>query len=146
MMIRKQQGFTLVECLICIILISAIGMASMYVVNGYYKQTFARDSQLKEAVKNMNTIEKLKADVHTMNQLYLFSQSNNIRIISVGIGEVNLVQKPNGEIDVIKISDENFGFSDRLKSYYKLFRIEVGGDIPNTKLITILRLESDNGA
>jgi len=140
---RKRCGFTLVEALICILLVSTIGMSSMYVVNGYYKQTFMRDEQLKEVLSNINTIERLKADVHTVHQLYAFSKENDICIIAVGIGEVTLSENADRIIKASVTAFENYQFSSPLQSDYKLFRIEVGGDKPNTKIITILRLEGN---
>jgi hypothetical protein len=59
------------------------------------------------------------------------------------MGEVSLTQKLDGGIEVEQVSDENYGFSERLQSENTLFRIEVGGETPNTKLITVLRLEDE---
>ena len=86
----------------------------------------------------MSTLEKLKAEVATLSQLYAFSQTHNIKVIAIGLGEVKFLE--DGEM--IIVSDEKYGFSQNLLSNNpNLFRIEIGGDIPNTKLITIIRLE-----
>ena len=119
--------------IIGIVSVAAIGFAS-----GYFKDTFHRDVQTKAVIENMNTLEKVKAEVVTLSQLYTFSQEHDIKIIAVGIGEVELSEI--GEVNII--SDEKYGFSQKVMTDEPiLFRIEIGSDMPNTKLITIIRLE-----
>ena len=129
------------------LIISIVGMSAMYMVNGYLKYTYDRDTQLKAVIKNIDTLESLKESVTTLPQLCCFAQTHNLRIIAVGVGEVKLTEKVDGSIEIIQISNENYGFSESLLSDgYNLFRIEIGGDIPNSKLTTILRLDGDGNA
>ncbi|OQB13478.1 MAG: hypothetical protein BWY15_01775 [Firmicutes bacterium ADurb.Bin193] len=138
---RKRRGFTLVEGLISILLVSAISMTSLLIVNGYYKQTYARDKEITAIAQNINTIESVKADVHTVRQLYDFSQSHDICIIAVGIGEVKLTLKADGKIKKEITAPENYEFAAKLKPNYGLYRIETKGAVPNSKLMTIIRIK-----
>jgi len=135
-----KKGYTLAEGLVSMLIISAIGVSAMYIANGYFKQTYVRDLQTTQVIENINIIEKLKSEVHTLPQLYTFAGEHDIRIVAVGVGEVTLAQKPNGDIEIYKISDEGFGFSEVLKPD-NLYRIEVSETQPNTKLTAIIRLE-----
>lgn len=138
---HKCRGFTLVEGLISILLVSAISMTSLLVVNGYYKQTFARDKEITAITQNINTIESVKADVHTVRQLYDFAVVNDIRIIAVGIGEVKLTLKADGKIKKEIIAPEYYEFAAKLKPNYGLYRIETKEAVPNSKLMTIIRIK-----
>lgn len=133
-----KKGYTLIEGLISMLIVSVISITAIGFARGYFKDTFRRDTQAKAVVENMIVLEKLKAEVATPSQLYAFSQTHEIKVIAVGLGEVEF--SAGGEMNII--SDEKYGFSQQLQSSKpNLFRIEVGGDMPNTKLITIIRLE-----
>lgn len=135
-----KKGYSLAESLIAMLIISVVSISAVYIASSYFNYTYARDIQTKQVIENINTIEQLKSEVHTLSELYNFSVAHDIRIIAVGKGEVTLVKKPDGDIAVQKISDENFGFSEILKPD-NLYRIEISGTYPNTKLTAILRLE-----
>ena len=135
---NKKNGYTLIEGLISMLIVGVIGITAISFASGYFKDTFRRDVQTKAVIENINTIEKVKAEVVTLSQLYTFSQENDIRIVAIGIGEIEFSES--GEINII--SDEKYGFSEKVMTDEPtLFRIEIGGDVPNTKLITIIRLE-----
>ena len=135
---NTKSGYTLIEGLISILIIGVVGITAIGFASAYFKDTYYRDVQTKTVIENMNTLERLKAEVVTLSRLCAFSQEHNIKIIAVGVGEVKFSEI--GEINII--SDEKYGFSQKLISDEPtLFRIEIGGDIPNTKLITIIRLE-----
>lgn len=135
---KSKSGYTLIEGLISMLIIGAISITTIGFASGYFKNTFNRDMQLKSVIENINTLEKVKVEVATPSQLYAFSQAHDIRIVAVGIGEVEF--STDGEMTVI--TDEKYGFSQKvLSNKAMLFRIEIGGDIPNTKLITIIKLE-----
>ena len=120
------------------LIIGMVSVAAIGFASGYFKDTFHRDVQTKAVIENINILEKVKAEVVTLSQLYTFSQEHDIKIIAVGIGEVSFSES--GEINII--SDEKYGFSQKVMTdESKLFRIEIGGDMPNAKLITIIRLE-----
>ncbi|NCU32084.1 MAG: type II secretion system protein [Candidatus Moranbacteria bacterium] len=141
---NKKGGYTLIEALVSMLVVSIVAMSAIAFAGGYFKTTVQRDMQIKAVFENMNTIEKLRAEVKSVPQLYDFSQGNNIKIIAIGVGEVALTQV--GEtIEFTVLSNENYGFSQKLLRENSLFRIEVGGDLPNTKLITILRLGAEDG-
>lgn len=126
------------------LIISAIGLAAMRFAGGYYKHTYERDRQISTVIANIDIAERIKAEVRTLPQLYAFARDNPIRIIKIGSGEITLTDE-NGYIQCIAVSNENYGFSEKLKVEGKLFRIEVGGELPNTKIITIIRLEDSAG-
>ena len=61
-----------------------------------------------------------------------------MKIIAVGVGEIRLTSESSYTV----VSNENYGFYDKLVSDTpKLFRIEIGADLPNTRLVNIIRLE-----
>lgn len=134
----KKSAFTLAESLIGLLIVSAVGVAALRFSSGYLKTTYDRDVQMKEVMANISTVEKLKAGVHTLPQLYSFSQDKDIRVIAVGKGEIKLDE--DGSYEVVR--DESFGFSNKLISDAAgLFRIEVGSDVPNSKIVTVVMLE-----
>jgi len=141
MMKPKKAGFSIVEVLISMLIISMIGIGITFLLNSYYKTTYSRDLQLKEAINNMNTIEQIKANVNSIEDLYNLTNNNdNIRIIAVGIGEVSLSKKANGDIAITKSGlDESYVFNDKLKiNHIEIFRLEVGNVTPNSSLSSII--------
>ena len=59
-------------------------------------------------------------------------------ITAIGIGEVELM--PDGSFTVTE--PEGFDFSDNIEpKNARLFRIDIGGDIPNSKITTVVNLE-----
>lgn len=140
-MMKPKKGFTIVEGLISMLIISVIGVGMTFLLNSYYKTTYSRDLQLKDAINNMNIIEQIKANVNSIRDLYNFTNNNgNIRIIAVGIGEVSLSKKANGDITITKSGlDESYVFNDKLKiNQINIFRLEVGGTTPNSSLSSII--------
>lgn len=135
---KTKSGYTLIEGLMSMLIIGVVGIAAIGFASGYFKDTTNRDVQTKAVIENINTLEKVKAEVVTLSQLYAFSQEHSIKIIAIGVGEIAFSES--GEMQII--SDEKYGFSQKLLTDDpNLFRIEIGGDKPNTKLITIIRLE-----
>lgn len=134
----KKSAFTMVEAMVSLLIVSAVGMASMHFMSSYIKNTHNRDLQINAYISNMNTAEALRAGVRTLPQLYEFSQGKNMRITAIGIGEVELM--PDGSFTVTE--PEVFDFSDGLEpENARLFKIDIGGDIPNSKITTVVNLE-----
>ncbi len=134
-----KKGFTLAETLVSILLVSAVLVSSLYIASSYYNYTYMRDGQMAQVIENINFIEQIKSEVHSINDLYDFTLESDIRIIAVGVGEINLSKNSDGDIEVLKVSDEGFGFSEALKPN-NLYRIEIRGTSPHTKLTSILRI------
>ncbi len=99
---KKKSGYTLIEGLVSMLIIGVVGITAIGFASGYFKDTFKRDMQSKAAIANINTLETLKAEVATPSQLYTFSQEHDIKIIAIGIGEIEF--SASGELNVI--SDE----------------------------------------
>lgn len=132
------------EALVSMLLISIIGLAATCFAGASFKTAYDRDMQIISFLHNLSIVERLKAEVTTLPQLYTFSQNNSIKIILIDRGEVTLTGSED-DITVNPIFNENFAFSDKLQNKsLRLFRIEVGGELPNSKLITVLRLEDDD--
>ena len=92
---------------------------------------------MSAVIANMNIAESLRAEVGTLPQLYEFSKNKEMKIIAVGVGEINLSE--DGTYTVV--NDESYMFSDKLKpKKTNLFRIEIGGSVPNTKITTVVML------
>jgi len=133
----KKSAFTMVEAMTSLLIVSAIGMAAMHFVLSYLKTTHDRDLQMNAFVSNLSIAESLRAGVKTLPRLYEFSKDKKMKITAVGIGEIELL--PDGSFIVTE--PEGFVFSDSLKpESARLFRIEIGGDIPNSKLTTVVIL------
>ena len=139
----KKHGFTIVETLISLLIISVVGVGITFVLNSYYKTTYSRDMQMKETISALDTVEELKSDVKTLNDLYDFAESrSNLKMVAVGIGEVTLSKTAGGKINVIKSGeDESFVFSNQVKPKTpNIFRITAFGKLPNTSITTIITL------
>ncbi len=133
----KKSAFTLVESLISLLIISAVGMAVVVFSSAYLKTTFDRDVQMQTVLDNISTVEKLRAEVKTLPQLYEFSKDKEIKITAIGLGVINLSE--DGTFSVAE--PENNAFSDNLTANKNiLFKIDVGGSIPNTKISTVVIL------
>lgn len=133
----KKSAFTLVESLISLLIISAVGMAVVVFSSAYLKTTFDRDVQMQTVLDNISTVEKLRAEVKTLPQLYEFSKDKEIKITAIGLGVINL-----SEDSTFSVAEpENNAFSDNLTANKNiLFKIDVGGSIPNTKISTVVIL------
>ena len=133
----KKSAFTLVESLISLLIISAVGMAVVVFSSAYLKTTFDRDVQMQTVLDNISTVEQLRAEVKTLPQLYEFSKDKEIKITAIGLGVINLSE--DGTFSVAE--PENNAFSDNLRANKNiLFKIDVGGSIPNTKISTVVIL------
>ena len=88
----KKSAFTLVESLISLLIISAVGMAVVVFSSAYLKTTFDRDVQMQTVLDNISTVEKLRAEVKTLPQLYEFSKDKEIKITAIGLGVINLLE------------------------------------------------------
>lgn len=133
----KKSAFTLVESLISLLIISAVGMAVVVFSSACLKTTFDRDVQMQTVLDNISTVEKLRAEVKTLPQLYEFSKDKEIKITAIGLGVINL-----SEDSTFSVAEpENNAFSDNLTANKNiLFKIDVGGSIPNTKISTVVIL------
>ena len=134
----KKSAFTLVESLVSLLIISAVGMAAVVFSSAYLKTTFERDVQMKTVMSNVSTAEKLRAEVRTLPQLYTFSRGKEMKISAVGIGEIELYE----DGTFIVINAENNALSPSLTPQTtNAFKIDIGGDEPNTKITTVVILK-----
>ena len=89
-------------------------------------------------ISNVSTVEKLRAEVKNLPQLYEFSQGKEIKISAVGIGEIEI--NPDGSFTVI--NPENDSFSPSLMpDEANAFKIDIGGSTPNSKITTVVILK-----
>ncbi len=133
----KKSAFTLVETLVSLLIISAVGMASMHFISAYLKNTYERDMQQTAAISGISIVEELKAEVDNLPQLYSFIQGKDVTVTAVGIGEISL--NPDGSY--IVLNPEAFDFPDKLKSgTANLFRIDTNGEVANGKITTVVIL------
>lgn len=134
----KKSAFTLVESLVSLLIISAVGMAALVFSSAYLKTTYERDVQMKSVMSNVSTVEKLRAEVRTLPQLYEFSDGKDIEISAVGIGNIEL--NPDGSYIVTE--PEVNAFSRELTPQTaNAFKIDIGGSTPNTKITTVVILK-----
>lgn len=134
----KKSAFTLVESLVSVLIISAVGMVALVFSSAYLKTTFERDMQMKSVMSNISTVEKLRAEVRTLPQLYEFSQGKEIKISAVGIGEIEL----NADGSYTVVNAESDAISPNLMpKKANAFKIDIGGSKPNTKITTVVILK-----
>ena len=133
----KKSAFTLVESLVSVLIISAVGMAALVFSSAYLKTTFERDMQMKSVMSNISTVEKLRAEVRTLPQLYEFSQGKEIKISAVGIGEIEL--NADGSFAVVNAESNTLSLS-LMPNTANAFKIDIGGSEPNTKITTVVIL------
>lgn len=134
----KKSAFTLVESLVSMLIISAVGMAALVFTSAYLKTTFERDTQINAIMTNVSTIEKLRAEVQTLSQLYEFSKDKELTISAIGIGEIEL--KEDGSYIVVN-EEINTLSPQLLPETANAFKIDIGGSIPNTKFSTVVILK-----
>lgn len=133
----KRPAFTLSEAMVGLLIISCTGMAAMRFTSSFLKNKYERDIQISAVVQNMNMAEALRAEVKTLPQLYEFSKDKDIKIWAVGIGEIELSQT--GEYTVT--NSESFSFPKQLEAKApRLFKIEIGGNVPNSKITAVVRI------
>ena len=133
----KKSALTLVESLVSMLIISAVAMAALVFSSAYLKTTFERDVQMKSVMTNVSTIEKLRAEVKTLPQLYEFSQGKEMKISAVGIGEIEL--NADGSFTVVNAESNTISESLMPKTA-NAFKIDIGGSAPNTKFTTVVIL------
>ena len=134
----KKSAFTLVESLVSVLIISAVGMAALVFSSAYLKTTYERDIQMEAVMSNISTAEKLRAEVKTLPQLYEFLNGKDIKVSAIGIGEIEL--NPDGSY--IIVNDESLTFSPGARPRTaNAFKIDIGGSIPNTKITTVVILK-----
>ena len=133
----KKSAFTLVESLVSMLIISAVGMAALVFTSAYLKTTFERDTQINAIMTNVSTIEKLRAEVQTLSQLYEFSKDKELTISAIGIGEIEL--KEDGSYIVVN-EEINTLSLQLLPETANAFKIDIGGSEPNTKITTVVIL------
>ena len=134
----RKSAFTLVESLVSLLIISAVGMAALVFSSAYLKTTFERDVQMKAVMSNMSTVEKLRAEVRTLPQLYEFAQDKEIEISAVGIGKSEL----SADGSYVVTDAENNTLSESLSpDTANAFKIDIGGSVPNTKITTVVILK-----
>ena len=133
----KKAAFTLVESLVSLLIISAVSMAVLVFTSAYLKTDFDRDMQIKAVMSNLSTVEKLRAEVKTIPQLYEFSKDKDIEITSVGEGKIEFSE--DGSY-FVKEPETDRVLSSLLSDDTKILKIEVGGTEPNTKITTVVIL------
>ena len=134
----RKPAFTLIESMVSLLIISAVSMVAMTFSSAYLKTGYDRDVRMSAVTNNINAVEKLRAEVTTLPQLYEFSKDKDIKMSAVGLGEIELQE--DGSFTVKEY--ENNNFSEKVKpKKANLFKIEVGGNIPNTKIITVVILK-----
>ena len=134
----RKSAFTLVESLVSLLIINAVGMAALVFSSAYLKTTFERDVQMKAVMSNMSTVEKLRAEVRTLPQLYEFAQDKEIEISAVGIGKIEL----SADGSYVVTDAESNTLSESLSpDTSNAFKIDIGGSVPNTKITTVVILK-----
>ena len=134
----KKSAFTIAESLVSLLIISMAVMASFNFISAYKKVTFERDISINALMKNITASESLRAGEDTFSRLYELSLNNEIKVTAVGTGEIQI--NSDGTFDVV--GEEPYNLPDKLRtSEVNLLKIEIGGSIPNSKIITVVRIK-----
>ena len=134
----KKSAFTIAESLVSLLIISMAVMASFNFISAYKRVTFERDISINALMKNITAAESLRAGNSSLSRLYELSLSNEIKVTAVGTGEIQI--NPDGTFDVV--GEEQYNLPDKLRtSEVNLLKIEIGGSIPNSKIITVVRIK-----
>ena len=134
----KKSAFTIAESLVSLLIISMAVMASFNFISAYKRVTFERDISINALMKNITAAESLRAGEDTFSRLYELSLNNEIKVTAVGTGEIQI--NSDGTFDVV--GEEQYNLPDKLRtSEVNLLKIEIGGSIPNSKIITVVRIK-----
>ena len=134
----KKSAFTIAESLVSLLIISMAVMASFNFISAYKRVTFEHDISINALMKNITAAESLRAGNSSLSRLYELSLSNEIKVTAVGTGEIQI--NPDGTFDVV--GEEQYNLPDKLRtSEVNLLKIEIGGSIPNSKIITVVRIK-----
>lgn len=145
-MFTTKKAFTLVEGLTSMLIISVVGIGITFLMSSYYKVSYSRDMQIRSLIENVNTIEQIKANVQSIEDLYSMTKDNEkIRIVAVGVGAVTLFKNVNGDIEIVRSDlDENYVFHEKLKiKHFNIFRVEISDNTPNSTLTAIVFIGGD---
>lgn len=132
----KKSAFTLAETLVSLLIISMAVMASFNFVSTYKEITFERDVSMSALIKNITAVESLRAEDDILPRLHELSLTHDIKVTAVGTGELQI--NPDGTYNII--GEDIYNLPDELKPEdVKLLKVEIGGNTPNSKIITVVR-------
>ena len=132
----KKSAFTIAESLVGLLIISMAVMAAFNFASSYQQVTFERDASMNSLMKNITVAESLRAEENILPRLYELSLTHEIKVTAVGIGEIQLNE--DGTFSVIE--EDKYNLPEEIQpENAKLFKIEIGGSTPNTKIITVVR-------
>lgn len=132
----KKSAFTIAESLVSLLIISMAVMASLNFISAYKKVTFERDVSINALMKNITAVESLRAGDDTFSRLYELSLNNEIKVTAVGMGKIQI--NPDGTYNII--GEDSYNLPDELKPEdVKLLKVKIGGNTPNSKIITVVR-------
>lgn len=129
----KKSAFTIAESLISLLIAGMAVTASFNFISAYKRVTYERDASINALMKNIAAAESLRADDDKMHRLYELSLNNDIKITAVGIGEISV----NSDGTFRVTGSDTYDFPKEIKpNEARLLKVEIGGDVPNSKIIT----------
>lgn len=132
----KKSAFTIAESLVALLIVSMAVITAFNFVSVYKKETFERDISINSLMVHITAAESLRAGDDIFTRLYELSLTHEMKVTAVGIGEIQI--NADGSFDIT--GEDTYNLPEELKSdEVKLLRVEFGGSIPNTKIITVVR-------
>lgn len=122
-----KKGFTLIECVISIMIATFILTGSFVIMRDVKQGQFKRDQMLISMADNISAIETLKSSVKDISDLCDYMQLHpDFKLIQVGVGEVEL-EKNNNTIIIKKVGGYETALVYQIKAVRQnLFRVVIG--------------------
>lgn len=151
---NRKKGFSLVECMISVLILTTLTTLVMYCMRGYIRHQSQRDEQIKALAGNISTFEDVSSNVTTLEELYMVLENNeNITAYNTVVensgqsGKCELLKDDDGNMSIKY--DTLFEMSDQAIVEGGIvnpttFRLSVNGsgDVPNSKLDGILTVST----
>lgn len=137
-MLKKKNGFTLTECVVCFIMLSSLFSAYIAFNKVYVKNQIIRDEQLKGITSNIDRIEQMRETVNNLDDLFEYEQNNpDADIYLVGAGKCTIIRNAAGKLNVQLLDNSESGYIPAGQFSPSLFRVEYNSGI-YTRLSTII--------
>lgn len=134
----KKSAITYAETLVCLLIMGMAAMSAFNLTAAYQKSTYETRTRRAELLENINIAERVRAEVHTLPQLYtVLDENENISAYAVGIG--NIQRNADGSYELT--GSGRAELPEILRSENpRIVRLKIGNK-KNTKINTVVILK-----
>ena len=133
----KKSAITYAETLVCLLIMGMAAMSAFNLTAAYQKSTYETQARRAELLENMNIAERMRAEVHTLPQLYtVLGENENISAYAVGIGDIQ--RAADGGYEITDSGRDELPEILRSESP-RIVRLKIG-DEKNTTINTVVIL------